>query len=135
MGDGGRRFTPPWSTTGWLDAEWDRARDPDLDALLYGGTPERSRGGNAVSRGLAAGTNNPYITIVLAGALIPLGIFIATKEFPLALALSVALFVAAAAVIGLAIVRIPGWHRRRRIAKTYLTGSGVGLPPELRWYS
>jgi hypothetical protein len=82
--------------------------------------------------------NNPYLTAALGVPQAWVAVFLFDKlQGQIGLAIGVAAFFMLGAVVTFvfAVIRIPGWHRSRRIAKEWVMQHGGEIPPELRWYT
>lgn len=137
----GRPFQWPWSRKGWYTDEYRTSRDQELDAKVEDSGKGLNPYGYYTDRpGLAISPlmHNPYfgfLFVPLGGWLIwfLLGKGAADSWWTLALICLVGLVGLLAAVMSA--LRIPGWHRARKLARAHVAEHGGDLPPELRWYT
>ncbi|MGV8913613.1 MAG: hypothetical protein ACOH14_13460 [Rhodoglobus sp.] len=144
----GRRAKPkrqsnmqwPWSRHGWMADEYYEGRDRELDAkieaegrglLPYGYYEDRP--GLAIT----AGSHNPYLTLAMIPAFLWFGIFVVGKlsATPIgAIAFGAFIGIGLLFVLVMSLIRIPGWHRARRVARQHVREHGGQFPRELRWW-
>lgn len=137
----GKSVQMPWSNKGWSTDEYYADRDRDLDKKVE----QAGRGVNPYGYyedrpGLAISPvmHNPYFTYVLAGVNAWLAWFSFDKLAGLLwLAVSVCVFFGLIALIAIVMtsLRVPGWHRARKVAKAYVAEHGGKFPSELKWYT
>jgi hypothetical protein len=129
----------PWSSKGWSTDEYYAERDPvldEIDATTRGPLPyvRADRPGLRI----AAGTNNPYLSIVLiVPAMIAAGAILYSDlsgSPGIAVLVAVLFGVGTLVVLGTNLMRVPSWHSARKLAREKLA-EGQKLPPELRWYT
>lgn len=129
----------PWSNRGWSTDEYRSQRDADLDRKVEEAGPVLPYGYYEDRPGLAISPlmHNPYLNLVFGPVFVWLGLFVLDKLHEvLGLAIGLAIFfgLVGAVVLIVSAVRIPGWHRARRLARDHIAEHGGNYPPELRWY-
>jgi hypothetical protein len=134
------RIQLPWEDKGWYTDSQEASRDPNIDEklgrrseVIPGTLGGRNRPGMAINPAM----NNPYTNIALAMVFAGGALFLFGKlQSDLVGAVLVASFfgVGSLLIFVLAVIRIPAWHRSRRVAKEWVAEHGGEIPLELRWY-
>ena len=140
-GERSSRIQMPWSAKGWASDEHVRRTSGGVyDVIDIGGRwtspvlTKNYRPGYAISSAL----NNPWPTILIAPLCGFAGIVMFTQlaEVPWLAIIVLSFFHAAAlALIVLPALRVPNWHRARRLARDFVRQHGGPFPPELRWFT
>ena len=131
----------PWVRNGWYTDEYYANRDRELDEKVektgkglnpYGYYTDRP--GLVISPLM----HNPYFGypfVLLGGWLIWFLLDRGATGSWLVFALIILVGFVALFVLIMSTLRIPGWHRARRLARAYIAEHGGEFPAELRWYT
>lgn len=141
--DSPKRFTAPWSSSGWYGEAKEAERDPEMYAIIRraGRGQIDPLGFRADSPALAVtpSTHNPYLALPLVAILAAVGTFLFGRLQGSAPVWGVitGLFFGLAALVILAmnVRRIPAWHRARRDVRNHISEHGGVFPRELRWFT
>ncbi|TXK18757.1 hypothetical protein [Homoserinibacter sp. GY 40078] len=129
----------PWSRTGWWADEIHKEEDTDVYRAVDGADGRirarmpRHRPGAVI----AVGTNNPYLNLPIVAGSVWLCVFLVGKIPELVWVwVPVVVFFGLISlfILVMSVIRIPVWHRARKIAREHIAEHGGEFPKDLRWF-
>lgn len=126
----------PWSEKGWYGDQRRAQRDPELERRIQESSPGMNPIGfrrDAPIRAAGRTMNNPYLNLISGVFACSFGVFLFVQVGPnvwgwllLVVFVGMGLF-----ILVHELIRVPRWHRARRIAREYIAEHGGQMPDEL----
>lgn len=123
----------------------DQARsdsDQGLEAAIAevsGRFGPRAHGHTRGAYALTPVMHNPYLNLPLSGAFVGTSAFLLTKLEELTgwviIPFAALMGVAGVALLVQSLLRVPSWHRARKVAREYVRQHGGRVPSDLRWFA
>jgi hypothetical protein len=132
----------PWEGEGWYADQTRSGSDQDLEAAIAkvsGRFGPRAHGHSRGAYALTPVMHNPYLNIPLSAAFVGTSAFLLTKLEELSgwviIPFAALMGVAGVTLLVHSLLRVPSWHRARKVAREFVRQHGGQVPSDLRWFA